>query len=183
MAGGETLMIHLCIQVQIEDSPKSSETEQGLQRTALPRRAAGSQPSPRPTRQRAAHRPYAPRKASYDLSRPQAENQRPPPTRCARPPAPRRISAASSPPREGPCWRAPRTSQRAAKDKPGTQVGLLEQTFTADQVSRCTAEQPPVLRIGKREARDASRRAPARAGHGQGRAFRAVGAVFGRFGP
>ena len=181
MAGGETLMIHLCIQVQIEDSPKSSETEQGLQRTALPRRAAGSQPSPRPTRQRAAHRPYAPRKASYDLSRPQAENQRPPPTRCARPPAPRRISAASSPPREGLCWQAPRASPQGAKDKPGTQVDLLEQTFTADQVSRCAAEQPPVLRNGKREARAASRRAPARAGHDQGRAVRAAEADFGGF--
>ena len=67
-------------------------------------------------------------------------------------------SAASSPAREGLCWRAPRASPRAAKDKPGTQVGLLEQTFTADQVSRCAAEQPPVLRNGKREARAASRR-------------------------
>ena len=37
-------------------------------------------------------------------------------------------------------------------------MGLLEQTFTADQVSRCAAEQPPVLCNGKREARAASRR-------------------------
>ena len=138
----------------------------------------------RPTDARAAHRPYAPRKVSYDLSGQRAVELQDPRTPCARPPAPRRSSAgsaASSPPREGPRCRAPRASPRAAKDKPGTQVGLLKQTSTADQVSRCAAEQLPVLRNGKREARATSRSAPSRAGHGQGRGVRAAAAEFGGF--
>ena len=92
-----------------------------------------------------------------------------------------RCQRCQQPAREGPRCRAPRASPRAAKDKPGTQVGLLEQTSTADQVLRCAAPQPPVLHNGKREARAASRRAPARAGHGQGRGVRAAAAEFGGF--
>ena len=141
-------------------------------------------PAARPTGAHAAHSPYVSWKVSHDLSGQRAEKLQDPPTPCARPPAPRRssaASAASSPPREGPCWRAPRASPRAANDKPGTQVGLLKQTSTADQVSRCAAQQPPVLRNGKREARAASRSAPARAGHGHGRGVRAAAADFGGF--
>ena len=61
------------------------------------------------------------------------------------------------PPREGPCCRAPRASPRAAKGKPDTQVGLLEQGYAAVQVSRGVTERAAVLRNGKREARDSSR--------------------------
>ena len=128
-------------------------------------------PAARPTRQSYSQRPHLYDKPSWRFSGQRAEKLRPPPTRCACPHLRRAGAAlaalACSPPREGPCWRAPRASPRAAKDKPSTQV-------------RCAADQPPVLRNGKkREARAASRRAPARAGHRQGRAVRVAEADFG----
>ena len=61
-------------------------------------------------------------------------------------------------------------------------MGLLEQTFTADQVSRCTAEQLSVLRNGKREARAASRRAQLELGTAKDEVFELLRRILSDFG-
>ena len=124
------------------------------------RRFCAAAPAARETGAPEPHSPYASGEVSYGLIGQRAQNLRAPPFRCARSPAPRRSSAgsaASSPPRDGPCCRALRASPRAAKGKPDTQVGLLEQGYAAVQVSRGVTERAAVLRNGKREARDSSR--------------------------
>ena len=61
-------------------------------------------------------------------------------------------------------------------------MGLLEQTFTADQVSRCAAEQLSVLRNGNHVARAASRTRQLELGTAKDEVFELLRRILSDFG-